>query len=170
MLIGYYYSIDIPDFIILSMLGMALFCLVIIDFKYFILPDVLVIFSFIVGLIYFGYYEKLEVLPRFYFALLAAAGMYILRMITSKMYKKETFGLGDIKLTALIGFIIGTWETFIVLFVGFFIAVLVFFILMITGLKKRDVYLPFGPYLIFGMLVYVIWGDKIVLWYSRLFY
>ena len=82
----YFYSIDIPHFVFLSMLGMAMLCLVVIDFKDFILPDVLIIFSFVIVLVYFGYYEKLEILPRFYFALFAAGGMYLLLMITSKIY------------------------------------------------------------------------------------
>jgi len=169
-IILFYYSIDIPQFIFLAILGMALLCLVVIDFKDFILPDVLIILSFIIAIIYFGYYEKLEILPRFYFAILTGGGLYILRMITSKIYKKETFGLGDIKLAALIGFIIGKLETFLALFFGFFIAAVIFILLIITGVKKRDAYLPFGPYLIFGMVVCLIWGDKTIQWYSSFFH
>jgi len=170
LIIIFYYSTDIPHFIFLSMLGMALLCLLVIDFKNFILPDVLIIFSFIVSVIYFGYYEKQQILPRFYFVLMASSGMYILRMITSIIYKKETFGLGDIKLSALIGFLVGQWETFIALFFGFFIAAVVFSFLMIIGLKKRDAYLPFGPYLIFGMVLYLLCGDELVNWYTSFFY
>jgi len=169
-LIIFYYSNDLVQFVFIASLSMALLCLIIIDFKEYILPDRLIIFSFIVSLIYFGYYEKLEILNRFYFALLTGGGMYILRMITSKIYKEETFGLGDIKLAALIGFIIGNWETFIALFFGFFLGAIVSSFLLITGLRKRDAYVPFGPYLIFGMVIYFLYGKRIIYWYTSLFY
>jgi len=164
-----YFSKDITQFIVFSLLGMTFLCLVVIDFKNYILPDILIIISSVIVLIYFGYYEKLEALPRFYYAILTGSGMYVLRMVTSKIYKKETFGMGDIKLSALIGFIIGHWDAFIAIFFGFIIAAVIFTFLIITRLQKKDAYLPFGPYLIFGMILYTMYGEIILRWYISFF-
>jgi leader peptidase (prepilin peptidase) / N-methyltransferase len=170
LLIGIaYFSTDIPHFIIYSLLGMTLLCLVVIDFKNYILPDSLIIIASVIILIYFGYYENLGALPRFYYALLTGSGMYVLRMVTSKIYKKETFGLGDIKLSALIGFIVGYWDAFIAIFFGFILAAVIFTILIITRLQKKDTYLPFGPYLILGMILYIMYGDIVIRWYIKFF-
>lgn len=164
-----YFSIDVLQFIVLSILCMTLFALVVIDFKYYILPDVLLIISSVIVILYLGYYERLEVLPRFYYALLTGSGMYVLRMVTSKLYKKETFGLGDIKLSTFIGFVIGYWDAFIAIFFGFILAAFIFAFLIITRLQKRDAYLPFGPYLIFGMIIYILYGEAILRWYINFF-
>ena len=164
-----YFSIDILQFIVLSMVSMTLFCLVVIDFKNYILPDILIIISFVIIFLYLGYFERYEVLHRFYYALLTGSGMYVLRMVTSKLYKKETFGLGDIKLSALIGFVIGYWDAFIAIFFGFILAAFIFAFLIVTRLQKRDAYLPFGPYLIFGMVLYILYGESILRWYINFF-
>ena len=170
LLIGIaYYSADIPQFIVFSLLGMTLLCLVVIDFKNYVLPDILIIIASVIVLIYFGYYERLGILPRFYYAILTGSGMYVLRMVTSKIYKKETFGLGDIKLSALIGFIVGYWDAFIAIFFGFILAAVIFTILIISRLQKKDAYLPFGPYLIFGMIFYILFGEEILRWYISFF-
>jgi leader peptidase (prepilin peptidase)/N-methyltransferase len=111
----------------------------------------------------------LEVLVRFYYAVLAGSGMYVLRMVTTKLYKKETFGLGDVKLSILIGFIIGYWDAFIAIFFGFVLAAVIFAFLIISRLQKKDAYLPFGPYLIFGMVFYILFGEEILRWYLSFF-
>ena len=95
--------------------------------------------------------------------------MFVLRMITTKIYNKETFGLGDIKLSALIGFVIGGWDALIAIFFGFILAAVIFSFLILTKIKKRDAYLPFGPYLIFGMIIYIIYGDALIHWYIHFF-
>lgn len=169
-LILFYFSNDLIQFIFYAILSMTLLCLVIIDFKEYMLPDKIILFGFLISLTYFGYLEKLEILNRFYFTFLTGGCMYLLRLITTKIYNRETFGLGDIKLSALIGFIIGLCESFIALFFGFFLAAIVSSILLITGLRRKDAYLPFGPYLIFGMIIYFLYGEKIIYWYSSLYY
>ena len=169
LLVIAYFSKDVPQFAVFSLLGMTLLCLIVIDFKNYILPDILIIISFAIILIYFSYYERLEVLVRFYYALLAGSGMYVLRMVTTKLYKKETFGLGDVKLSILIGFIIGYWDAFIAIFFGFVLAAVIFAFLIITRLQKKDSYLPFGPYLIFGMVFYILFGEEILRWYIGFF-
>lgn len=158
-----YLSKDITQFLFFSLLGMTLLCLVVIDFKYYLLPDILILISFVIAMTYFGYYERLDVLPRFYYAILVGSGMYVLRMLTSKLYKKETFGLGDVKISLLVGFIIGSWEAFIAIFFGFFIAAVLFAFLIMLRVQKRHSYLPFGPYLVFGMVIYLIYNKDFII-------
>jgi len=154
------YSTDIFQFIAYSFLAMTLLCLVAIDFKYYILPDKLIIISFIVALIYFGYIEKLNVLHRFYIAILAGSAMYFLRLVSSYLYKKETLGIGDVKLSFLIGFIVGTLDVFLAIFFGFLIALIMFILSFIARLQRRESYIPLGPYLVFGMSIYLIYNNS----------
>ena len=164
-----YFSANIPELILYSLLSMTFFCLVVIDFQNYILPDILIIVGFVLAIIYFGYTEKFDSLIRLYYAILAGSGLFVLRLITTKIYKKETFGLGDVKLSFLIGYMVGGWDAFVAIFFGFVLAAFIFGFLIISRLQKRDAYLPFGPYLIFGMIVYIMYGDEILRWYIHLF-
>ena len=38
--------------------------------------------------------------------------MYLFRLISTYLYKMETLGMGDVKLSTLIGFIVGTLDVF----------------------------------------------------------
>jgi leader peptidase (prepilin peptidase)/N-methyltransferase len=163
MIIGLlYFSNTIFQYIAFSVLSMTLLCLIVIDFKNYIIPDVLIIVSSVTTLIYFGFYEQFELVIRFYYSLLTGIGMYILRLITTKLYKKETFGLGDIKLSALIGFIIGSWSAYIAIFFGFILAAIIFTFLISFRIHNKNEYLPLGPYLVFGMVIYLLNEEKIL--------
>jgi leader peptidase (prepilin peptidase)/N-methyltransferase len=148
---------------------MTFLCLIVIDFKNYILPDILIIIGLIFSIVYFGYTEQIESFIRFYYAILTGSGLFVLRLLTTKIYKKETFGLGDVKLSFLIGYIIGGWDSFVAIFFGFVLAAFIFGFLILSKLQKKDAYLPFGPYLILGMVVYILYGEQILRWYIHLF-
>ena len=47
----------------------------------------------------------------------------------------------------------------------FLVAGLMIFILFIAGKINSNSYLPFGPYMIFGVTVFLLFGDAIIKWY-----
>lgn len=167
--IVYAHSSDLFQFIFTTIMGMLFLCLVIIDFKEYILPDILLILIFLSGIIYFGYNEKSFVLLRILYGLVIGGSFYGFRYITSKFYKKITFGFGDVKLAAIIGFFLGIQNAYIAIFFGFILAAVIFAILIFSKHVDRNDYLPFGPYMIFGMATYFLYGDEIINWYLRCF-
>ena len=69
--------------------------------------------------------------------------------ITTKIFKKESLGDGDIKLMILIGLTLGVFNSFISLFISS-VTALIYTILFI---KKKDSLIPFGPFLLIGAIV-----------------
>ncbi len=77
-------------------------------------------------------------------------------------------GWGDVKLGFLVG-LLGGWPTAVVgLFLSFLTGAAVGSILILAGKKSLKEALPFGPFLVLGCAVSLVWGARILDWYLRL--
>lgn len=77
-------------------------------------------------------------------------------------------GWGDVKLGFLLG-VIGGWPTAVVgLFISFLTGALAGIILILAGKKSLKETLPFGPFLILGAVVGLVFGQRIFDWYWRM--
>lgn len=75
------------------------------------------------------------------------------------------FGGGDIKLMAVAGIFLGWKLCLFSFFVGVIFGGIYGTYLMKTRKKGRKDHLPFGPFLCFGMMVAVCFGNEIINWY-----
>ena len=78
------------------------------------------------------------------------------------------FGYGDVKLAFLLGEFTGfvSWASVVVAaFAAFLLGGVVSIALLITGNADRKSAIPFGPAMIVGATVAVVWGDAIADWY-----
>jgi leader peptidase (prepilin peptidase)/N-methyltransferase len=74
-------------------------------------------------------------------------------------------GMGDVKLSALLGMFLGYlgWgRVFVGFFAGFFAGAVGGLLLVVAGRGGRKTQVPFGPYLAFGAAVGVLFGGPIV--------
>ena len=82
-----------------------------------------------------------------------------------KLYKKlkniEGMGLGDAKLFCGIGLWFGYQSVFIIIFLASIIALIVIAPKLMMGKIKMKNEIPFGPFIIIGNLVYLIFMDEI---------
>lgn len=79
-------------------------------------------------------------------------------------------GGGDVKLGALLGVIVGTpGRTILFIFLGSLLGSLVSVPLLATGRMNRTSALPFGPFLITGAIITVLFGGDILQWYQQTF-
>ncbi len=92
----------------------------------------------------------------------------ILKMINHPCKDEGGMGLGDVKLAGVMGVFLGWKFVLVAMFLSCLSGSIVGMALILSGLKKRTDYIPFGPYLAFGSLVTVLWGEKILDWYLRL--
>lgn len=93
-----------------------------------------------------------------------------LPMYGSLYFIEDAFGGADIKLFALLGFILG-WQKILL---TFFIAVVLAAVISILMLKimKEDYkgkHVPFGPYICMGAFIALLFGTRIINWYLSLF-
>lgn len=77
-------------------------------------------------------------------------------------------GFGDVKLAGVLGIGLGWFGLPYVLlgtFVAFVLGGLVSLVLVLAGRAHRKSAIPFGPFLLLGFLITVIYGDQVVGWY-----
>jgi len=161
-----------------------LFLASLIDVRYLIIPQELLISLFILGAIlvivqpfvnssynYIGYYRFLA--PRFqpFIVNNLLGGLMGFLFLGSMVFfsKEKIMGWGDAKLGTILGFIIG-WPSFILtLFLSFIIGGLYALLFLILKIKRRKDYLAFIPFFSFGIYLTVFYGFKIIQTYFRVF-
>ncbi|MNM92766.1 Type 4 prepilin-like proteins leader peptide-processing enzyme [compost metagenome] len=77
-------------------------------------------------------------------------------------------GMGDAKLLALCGLVIGLPGTLLALFIACVLGTVVGGAMMLGGTVKRKQHIPFGPWLIIGILVSYGYGSQIISGYLSL--
>lgn len=141
------------------------------DLKWFLLPDVIV-FP-LIGL------ALVQIAGRFVIfdgtwldvagALIGAAVMSGMFYIIYLISKGAWIGFGDVKLALVLGALAGgALPALLVLFVASVIGTLASLPLVLTGKANRKSHLPFGPMLIVGLLVVVLYGQAMIDWYTSL--
>ena len=81
---------------------------------------------------------------------------------------REAMGRGDLKFLAAIGAFLGWRAVLFSLFAGSLLGSIVGLITLVVGKRVWSAKLPFGPYLAFGALGWVFFGDTFLHWYAGL--
>jgi prepilin signal peptidase PulO-like enzyme (type II secretory pathway) len=99
--------------------------------------------------------------------ILSALGAGLLLFLVVLVYPRG-LGMGDVKLSALLGAGLGISVT-VAMFVGFFAAFVPAAVLFARqGRDARKSTLPLGPFLALGGVIALFWGDAVLDWYREL--
>jgi leader peptidase (prepilin peptidase) / N-methyltransferase len=79
-------------------------------------------------------------------------------------------GGGDIKLYALLGFVLGTKLVLMSLFISTLLGAVIGMIGILIGVFERKKPIPFGPFIAAGTLIAYFYGNTIFIAYLNLFY
>lgn len=171
-LVGSPWSIIQPLFWLL--VGMVMLSIFMTDLLYMVIPFSLNLLLFSLALFYrvgltgFGIMQPVDLFR----ALLSGAGLcllfVILQILTKKIKKVDGFGLGDIYLAPSLGLLLGWPKILPGVFISFTFGAVVGVALILFGKKKLSQYLPFGPFLIVGTFIALLWGGQIWNWYMGL--
>jgi prepilin signal peptidase PulO-like enzyme (type II secretory pathway) len=74
-------------------------------------------------------------------------------------------GLGDVKMVLMIGLALGKYVGIALLAAFSLSLVPALGLLLVKGLRARKIGFPFGPFLAFGAVVGLMWGEQIWNWY-----
>lgn len=146
-----------------------LFCLFIIvtfvDIDKQIIPNGLVLIILIGSII--NIFTKNFVYHRHIDLLNHIGGLLISGLIFLSIFiiSKGGIGGGDIKLIGTLGFILGIPHVFLNIFLAFILGGIISIFLLAFGFKKRKDPIPFGPFIILGCIVTILWGERIISWY-----
>ncbi len=81
---------------------------------------------------------------------------------------REAMGRGDLKFLAAIGAFLGWRAVLFSVFAGSLLGSLVGLATILVGKRVWSAKLPFGPYLAFGALVWMFFGQSLLNWYLGL--
>jgi len=76
-------------------------------------------------------------------------------------------GMGDVKLAAFIGLVVGFPSVFVALLLSFVVGGLIGGGLLLSGLKGRKDPIPFAPFLVGSGMLAMLYGTQIIDWYWR---
>lgn len=96
---------------------------------------------------------------------LAAAAIAAALLLFSLPFGRGAFGMGDVKMIVLIGFVTGLPAVFIGILVGTLAGGVAAALLVVTRLRKTSDYIPHGPSLSLGGIVALFWGQAAWDWY-----
>jgi prepilin signal peptidase PulO-like enzyme (type II secretory pathway) len=137
------------------------------DLKHYIIPDKVLFPAIIISLAYY-------LIPPYDFhhivygllAAVVASGFFLAIFLFSA---GKWMGFGDVKLAVLMGLLLGLPNVLVALFLAFFFGAIIGLILMVVQKKSLKSEIPFGPFLIIGTFLALLYGVQIVQWYSRFF-
>lgn len=92
--------------------------------------------------------------------------LWALAWASPYLFGKEGMGGGDIKLLAMIGAFLGWKATLLTIMIGSLSGSVIGVSLIALGFLKRNEYLPFGPFLVFGALLSMFYAEPLLNWYQ----
>lgn len=154
--------------------GMVMLSIFMTDLLYMVIPFGLNLLLFSLALFYrvgltgFGIMQVRD----FWLALISGAGLclifIVLQCLTKAIKKVDGFGLGDIYLAPSLGLLLGWPKILPGVFFSFILGAVAGVALIVIGRKKMGQYLPFGPFLIVGTVLSLLWGGDVWSWYVGL--
>jgi len=162
--IYYLYGITLTT-LLLMILSLSFIVIFFIDLKHFIIPNSITFPMMALGFIKSFDPNLNAIFPNYILSLLGGLfGYGIIWSITffyKQIKKKEGMGLGDAKLLSVIGFWFGLKAIPFVIFLSSIIALISVIPDLMKKSKSMSSKIPFGPYIILGALVYLIFENKI---------
>ena len=164
LVIYYLFSISITTLLFI-ILGLFFIIIFFIDLKHYIIPNVLTFSLMVIGFVKSFDPNLNPIFPSFINSLIGGIFGYLIIWSIIYFYKqlrnKEGMGLGDAKLISAIGFWFGWISIPFVIFLSSIIALLFVIPSLLKKSKKLSSQIPFGPYIIIGTLIYLIFESNI---------
>jgi len=151
------YNFSYNMWIILIVVSLC-FLIFLTDLKYMIILDSpLVVSSILIFLLKWFYYGLSYALNGLISGVILFSFMLLVAFLGKKMFKREALGGGDIKLSFVIGLLLGAKHAFLALVLSTFLA-FPYATFSLLSTKEREV--PFGPFLVSAMLIVFLFYDK----------
>lgn len=164
-LVGAPFSVLQPVFWLL--VGVLTVVILVADTKYFIIPDwaVAILAAITLGyrliLVYSGVMQPSDFVNMITAAFLVTLLFWAIWAITGG----RGLGFGDVKLVPVLALLVGWPQIVVALFVAVCTGAAVGVALIALKKAKRKQPIPFGPFLLFGTYVSLLWGTQLWSWY-----
>jgi len=163
--LAYHYGFS-PVLLQAIVLISLLWILTLIDLETGLLPNVLTLPGIVIGLLFawwFGFVVD---------ALIGAVAGYGAFWLVARAFLlltgKEGMGYGDFKLLAMLGAFMGWQALPFIVFTSSFVGAIVGIVYLKMAKKGRQTEIPFGPYLALAGMLWFLWGEQFLQWYTLL--
>ncbi|PIQ78307.1 hypothetical protein COV82_01255 [Candidatus Peregrinibacteria bacterium CG11_big_fil_rev_8_21_14_0_20_46_8] len=156
---------SVTNFFLFLLYGIYVFVLIFTffyDLKYMEIADEILLPAILLGLIAtLGH----PYTPQIIDALIGGAIGAAFFAIQFGLSKGKWVGLGDVRIGAFMGVILGWQMVLVALFVSYIIGTLASFFIILNKKKLFGVKVPLAPFLVTGTLVTIFYGDVLLGWY-----
>ncbi len=145
-------------------------CLIVIfvsDLKYHLISDYILLALFVFSIIYhLSSIISISLFPYFLISsFVVAFPIWLIYFIS----KERAMGLGDVYLSAIMGFLLGWKAGFMALYIAFVTGAIFGLVAIIFKNKKLKSKIAFGPFLVIGTVTMLFWGEKILGMIKRIY-
>jgi len=143
----------------------ALIAVSFIDLDHQIIPDIISIPGIVIFTSSTFFIPEMTVLKSITGILAGGGILYAVALAYYLLKKEQGMGGGDIKLLAMIGAATGGTGVLFTLFAGSLLGTLAGGASIALGKRVKSQRIPFGPFLSAGAMIFLLWGEGIILWY-----
>jgi len=137
-----------------------------IDIDHQIIPDIISLPGILIFASSFYFLPEMSFKDTLLGILTGGGSLYAVAYLYYLLKKQEGMGGGDIKLLAMIGAATGIKGVFFTIFAGsLFGTFFGIFFMLYSKIADSKLKIPFGPFLSLGAILYIFFGDQIILWY-----
>lgn len=133
------------------------FVIFFIDLRHSIIPFSAIALAGFVALLW-TIFTSPSLLPSLF---LTAIGSFLFFFIIHAVTRGRGMGFGDVIFAFVMGFLLGFPTTIVGIYIAFLTGAIVSLILLLQGKKKLKSAIPFGPFLVFGTLLCLLWGTQL---------
>lgn len=169
LLIYHYFGLSL-GFFFYGIIGSILIIICFIDYYQQIIPDGLVLLILISAVFYKGGAYLLYKTPIAFWDSVLGFLTGGLLFLAIAFISNGAMGGGDIKLIAVLGFILGFKNILLNIFLAFVIGAVFSILLMLWGKKRRKDAIPFGPFINVSYFITLFYGESIIGWYIQRFF
>jgi len=90
---------------------------------------------------------------------------YLAALIGNNVFGAGALGGGDVKLAAFIGLITGFPLIIEAIVLTILVGAAISLVLLVTGVRGLRDYIPYGPFLVIGAMITLLWGYPILEWF-----
>jgi len=133
------------------------------DLKYGIIPFKIVFSSVILTFLWLIFLPPPDI--TFLNYLFSAIGVFVFFFFLFFITKGRGLGFGDVVYVFLMGLLLGFPKIIVGLYIAFLSGALIS--LVLVGLRRKKIHggtIPFGPFLVSGTIISMLWGQMIVHW------
>ena len=157
-LFSYLYFGITYEFFIMLILSSLCVLIFVSDFKFMIILDSpLIISTILIFILKIIYYDWKSAFFSLLYGLVVFLIMLLVGYVGKKIYKREALGGGDIKLSFVIGMILGIQVSMVCLIFSTFLALPY---ALATIVLNKDNEVPFGPFIISSLFIVFLYYDK----------